>query len=144
MDLEKIAAVAHEANRAYCQTIGDNSQPPWSSAPPWQRDSAIQGVRFVLENPNAGDSAQHDNWVRVKVAEGWVYGPEKDPEKKTLGAVRQAAEGAAGQGPPVSRRRDGPGLEGGIRGLATCGQYAAAGRAKPPNRNSPGSWNAAG
>jgi len=82
MNIDSIAQVCHEANRAYCQTIGDNSQQPWDAAPQWQRDSAKKGVEFCLANPDAPPSANHDSWLKVKLAEGWVYGPVKDPEKK--------------------------------------------------------------
>jgi hypothetical protein len=77
-----IAQVCHEANRAYCQAIGDNSQLPWSEAPEWQRNSAIRGVNFCLDNPDAPPSANHESWLEVKRAEGWKYGPVKDVEKK--------------------------------------------------------------
>ena len=77
-----IARLCHEANRAYCQGIGDDSQLPWDDAPQWQKDSAVAGVRFHKLNPNAGDSASHDSWMAHKIADGWVYGPVKDPEKK--------------------------------------------------------------
>lgn len=33
----RVAHVAHEVNRAYCQSLGDNSQPTWEDAPHWQR-----------------------------------------------------------------------------------------------------------
>lgn len=57
MTVMKIAKVAHGANRIYCQTIGDFSQPTWDGAPKWQRDSAKNGVQFHLDNPNADPSA---------------------------------------------------------------------------------------
>lgn len=78
-----IAKVAHDANRAYCQTIGDDSQPAWEDAPQWQQDSARRGVEFCLANPDAPPSANHDSWLKVKEADGWVYGETKDPEAKT-------------------------------------------------------------
>lgn len=79
---EQIAIVCHEANRAYCATIGDDSQKPWAEAPEWQRDSAVQGVRFHRENPEAGPSASHDAWLEEKRRTGWTYGPVKDEAKK--------------------------------------------------------------
>lgn len=79
-DAVRIAMIAHEANRAFCQFIGDDSQPTWAEAPDWQKKSAIDGVRFHNSNPDAGDSASHDAWSQHKLAEGWVYGPIKDPE----------------------------------------------------------------
>lgn len=84
--IEQIAIVAHEANRAYCATIDDNSQLPWSEAPEWQRRSAIDGVRFHLRAHAAGEtpspSASHDNWLAEKEREGWKFGPVKDAEKR--------------------------------------------------------------
>lgn len=82
LTVSDIARVAHEVNRAYCAAMGDLSQPFWHAAPDWQRDSAIAGVKFHLENPNAGPAASHESWLKVKEAEGWKYGPIKDPEKK--------------------------------------------------------------
>jgi len=78
-----LARVCHEANRAWCEYNGDTSQPAWEDAPKWQQDSAIAGVRFVVGNPDAGDSASHESWMREKVTDGWVYGEVKDPEAKT-------------------------------------------------------------
>ncbi len=80
--IEQIAKICHEANRAYCQSLGDDSQPAWENAPDWQRSSAVDGVKFHLANPGAPDSASHDNWMEEKRRSGWTFGPEKDPEKK--------------------------------------------------------------
>ena len=82
MKIEAIAKVCHEANRAYCQTIGDNSQPSWEDAPEWQRNSAIKGVEFTRDNPSAPPSASHDSWLEEKRVHGWKYGPIKDAEAK--------------------------------------------------------------
>lgn len=78
-----IAKVCHETNRAYCQALGDDSQPTWEDAPQWQRDSAVAGVRFHLANPQAGPKASHESWMAQKEADGWVHGEQKDPEAKT-------------------------------------------------------------
>jgi hypothetical protein len=82
MDPEKIAEVCHEANRAYCRTIGDNTQAAWAEAPEWQRESARKGVVFNLAHPEAPASASHDSWLDEKRRTGWSYGPDKDPERK--------------------------------------------------------------
>jgi len=81
--IRRAAAVAHEINRAYCEALGDFSQPSWLKAPAWQVRSAIQGVDFHLENPDADASASHRNWMKKKTDEGWAYGKKKDPETKT-------------------------------------------------------------
>lgn len=83
MTVEDIARVCHEANRAYCATLGDDSQLPWDEAPDWQRESAVNGVRFHIENPGAGPEGSHENWMSEKQADGWAFGETKDPDAKT-------------------------------------------------------------
>lgn len=83
MNLLDTAKLSHEVNRAICQCFGDDSQPPWDQAPSWQQGSAIAGVKFHHANPDAGPAASHNEWMRVKREDGWVYGFKKDPERKT-------------------------------------------------------------
>lgn len=78
-----IARVCHEANRAWCASQGDSSQLPWEEAPEWQKESCIDGVMFHLEHPDAGPSGSHENWSQLKIKDGWVYGPVKNPDAKT-------------------------------------------------------------
>ena len=80
--IENIARICHDTNRAYCATLGDDSQMPWCDAPDWQRTSAINGVKFHLEHPDSQPEDSHNNWLEEKRAAGWTYGPVKDPEKK--------------------------------------------------------------
>lgn len=81
--IKTCAMAAHEVNREYCRGLGDTSQPPWGEAPQWQRDSAIKGAEFTIDNPDAGDHASHVSWFKEKDAAGWVYGETKDAEAKT-------------------------------------------------------------
>jgi len=81
MNVRHIAKVCHEANRAYCQSLGDNSQPPWDEAPEWQKTSAINGVLHA-QNPLAKPEDSHNAWLKEKEEAGWKYGPVKDPAKK--------------------------------------------------------------
>jgi len=78
--IEACARAAHEVNRAYCYALGDTSQPPWDSAPDWQKSSALQGVQGVLAGNGPVES--HASWLEEKVRTGWKYGPIKDPSKK--------------------------------------------------------------
>lgn len=82
-DVEKVAAACHQANKALCTAFGDTSQVDWKDAPQWQRDSAIAGVKFCLENPDAPPSANHDSWLEEKRRTGWKFGAVKDAEAKT-------------------------------------------------------------
>lgn len=80
--VDRIAQICHDVNKAYCEALGDFSQPTWEEAPDWQKQSARDGVLFHINNPDAPPSASHDNWMALKSKEGWVYGPVKDAEKK--------------------------------------------------------------
>ena len=79
--MEQVAEVAHEVNRAYCQALGDASQPSWDDAPEWQRASARMGVDLHTMG-DFGPEASHISWMNQKLEEGWKYGPVKNPEAK--------------------------------------------------------------
>lgn len=87
MDYLEIAKVCHGAVRALCEAHGDNSIKEWYDAEDWQRKAAIDGVAehhakwFDCKPLVASDS--HDTWMAQKIADGWVYGPEKDGTLKT-------------------------------------------------------------
>lgn len=78
-----IARICHEANRAYCESQGDHSQPAWEDAPDWQRQSAVNGVLYAMGHPSAKPADSHESWLAEKRRDGWAYGPVKDPVNKT-------------------------------------------------------------
>lgn len=80
--VEALARICHEVNRAYCQSLGDLSQPVWDAAPDWQKESARKGVILHLTTPDAGPAASHASWMAEKAKDGWKYGAFKDPENK--------------------------------------------------------------
>jgi hypothetical protein len=79
MNPEQIARITHEANRAYCMTIGDHSIPAWDTAPDWQKESAVNGVKYAFENSTSPEQS-HENWLKEKESKGWKYGELKAPE----------------------------------------------------------------
>lgn len=79
--IDAIAQVCHEVNRAYCEALGDMSQPSWKDAPEWQRSSARLGVNLHVIG-DFGPEASHASWMEQKLREGWKYGAFKDPENK--------------------------------------------------------------
>jgi len=62
-----IAIVCHQANKAWCEANDDFSQKDFAEAEEWQRESALKGVEFRLNNPKAGKDAQHNAWMKDKV-----------------------------------------------------------------------------
>lgn len=81
--IEKIAEICHEVNRLYSESIGDTSQPEWNDAPIRQKVSAIDGVMFALDNWFLTPEEMHNNWMKHKKENGWVYGIKKDEIAKT-------------------------------------------------------------
>jgi hypothetical protein len=82
MNIEQIAKTCHEVNKAFCESIGDFSQPSWNDAPQWQKESAINGVHFHLANPNSKPGDSHNNWMAEKLKDGWKFGEVKNTDKK--------------------------------------------------------------
>jgi len=78
-----IAKAVHAVNAAYSLALGDDSHKSWDETSEQIQNSAIAGVEFTLDNPDAPVSAQHDAWTEHKLADGWVYGEEKSEELKT-------------------------------------------------------------
>lgn len=97
--LRCIAQAAHEANRAYCQGIGDLSQVTWDEAPEWQRRSALNGVSGALSGFTPEEL--HASWSREKIEEGWAFGATKDAAAKTHPCLVPYAEL-----PDEQRRKD--------------------------------------
>lgn len=40
-------------------------------------------IAAILANPTMTAAENHENWMRFRQSEGWVWGPVKDKEKKT-------------------------------------------------------------
>lgn len=77
------ARAAHEANRSFCQYLGDDSQVSWAAAPEQQRATAISHVRLLIQNPAITPAQEHSLWMAAKMHDGWVYGETKDAAAKT-------------------------------------------------------------
>jgi hypothetical protein len=84
MNDDDIARVCHEAIRAM-QVIGNEAwiSPPWDDAAQWQREAALGGVRAAKVHVDATPEQAHEAWCSFKRSDGWTYGPEKDPQRKT-------------------------------------------------------------
>ena len=81
MQVHDIAQVCHEANRALQRINGEDVGPEWGDAPEWMIASAEDGVTNVLSG--AGPRESHENWMKFRAADGWVYGETKNEALKT-------------------------------------------------------------
>src|SRR6185295_19674403 len=97
----KIAQVAHETWRAWQKANGQPAGPPWSRAPKWMREASYEAVHWRLNNPKAPASAQDDQWLATKKADGWTYGRVKSGVKKTHPMILPYADL-----PEAERRKD--------------------------------------
>lgn len=97
----RIAESAHEINRAYCAFQGDDSQSAWFDMPQSHRLTLTQGVKAILTGVTKSPEAQHQRWMAAKEADGWVWGPVKDAEKKFHPCLRPYVEL-----PPEQRVKD--------------------------------------
>lgn len=78
----EIARICHNANQAFCKSIGDNSQDLWEDASEDQKGAAIAGVKFHLKGKHSPEES-HESWLKKKKEDGWVFGEVKDEKKKT-------------------------------------------------------------
>ena len=90
--INRMAKMCHEVNKAYCESMGDESQVPWEMAPANIQESVVNGVMFRLMNPESTPADSHESWLKFKRADGWVYGPIKDAAKKEHPCMAPYAE----------------------------------------------------
>ena len=74
----RLVLAIHEANKEIQQQTGEFI-PELNEH---LTKSILDGVYFVLDNPNCTPEQQHNNWCYFKHADGWKYGPNKDFERK--------------------------------------------------------------
>lgn len=96
-----IAATCHEANRQYCRSLGDYSQPAWKDAPGDIQATSIELVRDVMAGVVNSPEQSHERWMAAKLNAGWTYGPQKDYAAKTHPSLVEYAKL-----PAVERQKD--------------------------------------
>ena len=48
-----------------------------------QLESLLNGIEYLEENPECKPEENHNNWMKEKIRQGWVYGDVKDFKLKT-------------------------------------------------------------
>jgi RyR domain len=82
---ERRAEFVYESARLQAMAVSAPIVPePWSEREEPFREQ-FRGVIETMCGPNRKSSpeALHDDWVRAYEAMGWVWGPVRDPERKT-------------------------------------------------------------
>lgn len=92
LELEEIARTCHEVTRAYNLSFGDTSLKPWNEEDEHLKDSVRDGVIHVALNPEVTPEQSHENWMRWRLAAGWIYSVVKDVTKRTHPNLRPYVE----------------------------------------------------
>ena len=73
-EVRHIGWIAYQiaAGQPYNEVINDD-----------QLKSLLDGIRFQDERPDSTPEQNHDNWMKMKISQGWIYGEVKDFTKKT-------------------------------------------------------------
>jgi len=99
LTVEQIARVAHEVNRQYVIGLRDRTLPPtkqiggaflppppvepepptYDQEAPGTQIGLMDAVHLVLDNPAIAPGELHHKWLMTRQAQGWRYGPKKDP-----------------------------------------------------------------
>ena len=79
----EIAELCHEANKAYCELIGDYSQVHWDKAEDYQHEGIFNSIVNRIADPKMTHKDGHKEWMKFRELDGWVYGKVKDTKKKT-------------------------------------------------------------
>ncbi len=77
--IEEIAKVVHESIRG----ASNDAALSWDDSSDEIRQSAIDGVQAVVNDPTITPAKSHENWMKFKASQGWTYGETKDEEVKT-------------------------------------------------------------
>ncbi len=82
---ELAAPLVHAANNTYCRAIGETPSLPWEELP----ETSQRGLVEAIERMFSGESYEqaHGAWMALRLAEGWRWGPEKDPRAKVSPAL---------------------------------------------------------
>ena len=77
---EFMANIRHITRVAYQIAV---QQPFNEKIDQYQFESLIDGIRYQDKHPDNTPLQNHENWMKKKESQGWVYGDVKDFDKKT-------------------------------------------------------------
>lgn len=78
LTVKDVAKIAHNLNKAYCESVGDTTQATWEETSPGLQESTEEGVKLHLANPSVTPEESHNAWLAERAEKGWTFGEEKD------------------------------------------------------------------
>lgn len=100
--VEDIAKASHAVIAAMASEFDNNQMPAWDDAEQWMRDSSIETVQAILNDPYLPNSHFHNVWMAQRIAAGWKWGPVRNNDTKENPAMVPYDEL-----PPHQRAKDG-------------------------------------
>lgn len=91
VDILRAAEACHKVNNVIRELAGEEVI-PWEETTEEIRQSAISGVQQVVKNPDITAADIHGEWMSYKKKQGWIYGEERDENKKTHPGMRPFSE----------------------------------------------------
>lgn len=81
--IDNICRECHTANNSLRLTNNESELPDWEYLSQDLKDNTKNTVLQILDNPSYTAENAHDEWMKHKMTQGWVYGENKDDVKKT-------------------------------------------------------------
>lgn len=78
----RAAKAAYNANRVYCEAIGDVVPLPWLDLTDEEKLRFVDAVNRLRHNSMVTPAEQHAAWCVARREQGWVLGPRKDEQKR--------------------------------------------------------------
>ncbi len=78
----RVAELCHEVNKTYSRSLGERWHEPWADTDQELKDSAIAGVSYLAQTPDASAEDLHARWMTDRQAAGWQHGQTKSVERK--------------------------------------------------------------
>lgn len=83
MDVSQIAEMCHQFWRTHCRIKGLPVEKDWSELNKKEKQTALWGVKHVLENLDITPAGLYLAWRERKKDQGWKPGKVKDKRKKS-------------------------------------------------------------
>jgi len=81
--LIQVGKICHEVHRAYCKEINSKTQPEWVNITNQHKEVILNSVKQILDGKINSPDESHNNFIKVKEEQGWVYSEKYSIENKT-------------------------------------------------------------
>ena len=80
--LEQIGKTVHAVHRAYCKENNIPTQPKWEDVESEHKECIYNSVKNILNGNISTVEESHDNFIKLKISQGWQFGETYSIEDK--------------------------------------------------------------